>query len=87
MAPPANPAVAVEPDRELLAFNAAFGAWAAQATSAYLTTESEGVGGGGGESSLAKMSVDDNLQAMELFWADLSQNPESIGELTAFTGC
>lgn len=87
MAPPANTAVAVEPDRELLAFNAAFGAWAAQATSAYLAAELESVGGGGGDSPLAEMSIDDNLQAMELFWDDLSQHPESIGELTAFTGC
>jgi hypothetical protein len=27
---------------------------------------------------LAEMSVDDKLQAMELLWADLSQNPEQV---------
>jgi hypothetical protein len=27
---------------------------------------------------LAEMSLDDKLQAMELLWADLSQNPEQV---------
>ena len=27
---------------------------------------------------LAEMSVDDKLQAMELLWADLSENPEQL---------
>jgi hypothetical protein len=27
---------------------------------------------------LAEMSVDDKLQAMELLWDDLSQNPEQV---------
>jgi len=27
---------------------------------------------------LAQMSLDDKLQAMELLWADLSQNPEQV---------
>ena len=27
---------------------------------------------------LAEMSVDDKLQAMELLWADLSQNPAQV---------
>jgi hypothetical protein len=28
---------------------------------------------------LAEMSLDDKLQAMELLWADLSQNPAQVG--------
>ena len=31
------------------------------------------------ELPLAEMSVDDKLQAMELLWADLSQNPAQVG--------
>ena len=30
------------------------------------------------ELPLAQMSLDDKLQAMELLWADLSQNPEQV---------